>query len=312
MVKVSILIPCYNNAEWIAKAIESALGQTHQPVEVIAYDDGSSDESTQVMAAFGDRIRWESGPNRGGNHARNRLLEMATGEWVQFLDADDALAPTKVADQLALVEQGVDAVYGCVTLQFWDGDVLEREEVMRPDTALDPYGQWIAWHLAQTGAVLWKADALRSIGGWNEAYPCCQDNEVCLRALKAGLAFRHSSDAGALYRMWSGATVSRKDPKRLLETKTALLVEMLDWLKEKDLYKGIHLDLAGLACFQMARSYAGEDIGKATAYWKAASAKGMMKLDPAIAPPVYRAIYRLFGFKAAESVAALIRRHPSA
>jgi glycosyltransferase involved in cell wall biosynthesis len=308
MVKVSILIPCYNNAEWVAPAIESALGQTHQPVEVIAYDDGSSDGSTEVMQSFGDRIRWESGPNRGGNHARNRLLEMATGEWVQFLDADDALAPSKVADQLALAEDGVDAIYGCVTLQFWKGDAIDREEIVRPDSRLDQYGQWISWHLAHTGAVLWRAESLRRIGGWNEAYPCCQDNEVCLRALKGGLVFKHSPDAGSLYRMWSGSTVSHKDPKRLLDTKTNLLEEMLDWLQKEDLYKDIHRDLAGLACFQMARSYAGHDIAKATAYWKTTSARGMMKLDPAIAPLAYRCLYRIFGFRTAESVAALLRR----
>ena len=92
---VSILIPCYNAERWVGQAIESALAQTWPNKEVIVVDDGSTDGSLEVIKSFGDRIKWETGPNRGGNVARNRLLELSHGEWIQYLDADDYLLPAK-------------------------------------------------------------------------------------------------------------------------------------------------------------------------------------------------------------------------
>src|SRR4051812_42743441 len=80
---VSILIPCYNAERWIAQAIESALQQGSEH-EIIIVDDGSTDDSLAVIKQFGDRVRFESGPNRGGNVARNRLLDLARSEWVQY------------------------------------------------------------------------------------------------------------------------------------------------------------------------------------------------------------------------------------
>ena len=97
---ISILIPCFKAERWIAQAIESALAQTWPEKEVIVVDDGSTDGSLEVIKSFGDRIRWETGPNRGGNAARNRLLELARGEWLQYLDADDYLLSNKVTEQM--------------------------------------------------------------------------------------------------------------------------------------------------------------------------------------------------------------------
>jgi glycosyltransferase involved in cell wall biosynthesis len=83
-IKVSILIPCYNAERWISQAIESALNQTYQYKEVIVVDDGSTDNSLEIIKSFGDRIHWETGENKGGNITRNRLLELSTGEWLQY------------------------------------------------------------------------------------------------------------------------------------------------------------------------------------------------------------------------------------
>src|SRR5262245_62172633 len=102
---VSILIPCYNSERWIGHAIESALGQTWPNKQVIVLDDGSTDNSLNVIRQYEGHLRWESGQNRGGGYARNRLLELASGEWIQFLDADDYLLPEKVAQQAEFVVQ---------------------------------------------------------------------------------------------------------------------------------------------------------------------------------------------------------------
>src|SRR3954470_2799092 len=126
---VSILIPCYNAERWIAQAIESALAQTWPEKEVIVVNDGSTDGSLDVIKTFDGRIRWETGPNRGGNVARNRLLELAHGRWLQYLDADDYLLPKKLAHQMEVVarDSEVDVVYSPVTLEYWSETNCRRE-----------------------------------------------------------------------------------------------------------------------------------------------------------------------------------------
>ena len=112
---VSVIIPVYNKVAYVAEAIESALAQTHS-CEVIAIDDGSTDGSLDVVKTFDGRIRWTTGENRGGSAARNTGLKMATGDYVQFLDADDRLPPEKVAVQLAALRH---APHDALALAPW-------------------------------------------------------------------------------------------------------------------------------------------------------------------------------------------------
>lgn len=234
--KVSILIPCYNAERWIGEAIQSALNQTWADKEVIVVDDGSVDNSLDVIRSFGDQIQWESGPNRGGNVARNRLLELASGEWVQYLDADDYLLPDKIEKQLIAVaesKKNIDVVYAPARMEVWrDGCVLEST-ASELDANLSLEQQWISWQVAQTGTMLWKKKSLSGIGGWNEEFPCCQDNEVTLRAIQQKLTFFPISEAGAVYRIWSEETVCRQDVSKVIAYKTRLIEEMVSWLKQQ-------------------------------------------------------------------------------
>ena len=110
--KLSIIIPCYNAERFVGDAIRSALEQTYLDREVIVVDDGSTDGSLEVLKGFGDAIQLGTGPNRGGCAARNRGIEMAKGELLQFHDADDLLHPEKLARQVPLaVKHRKAAVY---------------------------------------------------------------------------------------------------------------------------------------------------------------------------------------------------------
>ncbi len=101
---VSILIPAYNAGPWIGEAIESALAQTWPHTEVIVVDDGSRDDTLAVAKCFAsDRVRILSHANCGASRTRNRALESARGDYIQWLDADDVLTPEKVAMQMRRV-----------------------------------------------------------------------------------------------------------------------------------------------------------------------------------------------------------------
>ncbi|HBF33411.1 TPA: hypothetical protein DDW35_02485, partial [Candidatus Sumerlaeota bacterium] len=102
----SVIIPTWNRASTVLTAIGSALNQTHPPLEVLVCDDASTDNTEELVRSLGDpRVIWLSGP-RGGRPAipRNRGIRVARGEWVAFLDSDDAWLPEKMEKQFTLAQ----------------------------------------------------------------------------------------------------------------------------------------------------------------------------------------------------------------
>ena len=101
MSSVSVVIPAYNHSRYLRQAVDSALGQTLGPAEVFVVDDGSTDETSQVLSAYGNRIRVIRQMNCGVSSARNNGAKAATGDFLAFLDADDVWLPRKLELQAA-------------------------------------------------------------------------------------------------------------------------------------------------------------------------------------------------------------------
>lgn len=108
---VSVVIPCYNAASFLRETLESVLVQTRPPFEVLVIDDGSTDGSAAIAEAFCASVRVIRQENQGESAARNRGVNLAQGEWIAFLDADDIWMPEKLDRQLALVAPDVIAVH---------------------------------------------------------------------------------------------------------------------------------------------------------------------------------------------------------
>jgi glycosyltransferase involved in cell wall biosynthesis len=104
LASVSVIVPVFNGASFVARAIESALGQTLPAFEVIVVDDGSTDSTPEVLNSFGDQIEVVRQENRGVASARNTGRARATGELLAFLDADDEWEPEKLKYQFAALE----------------------------------------------------------------------------------------------------------------------------------------------------------------------------------------------------------------
>lgn len=126
---VSVVIPTYNYAQFLGEAVESALSQTYAPVEVIVMDDGSTDNTVEVAAVFGSRIRYIRGPKQGVYATRQASLEYVRGEYFLNLDADNRLHPDFVAKTLSLLQQVSDEHCVFVYTQrrhFGDGEGISH------------------------------------------------------------------------------------------------------------------------------------------------------------------------------------------
>jgi len=124
----SVIIPVYNGAATIARAVESVLGQTYPALELIIVDDGSTDETARVIAGFGQRVVYLHQKNAGVSAARNNGARLAKGEWLAFLDADDWYYPDRLhwhADWVAR-DPNLDFLTGDYDYRRSDGSLINR------------------------------------------------------------------------------------------------------------------------------------------------------------------------------------------
>jgi glycosyltransferase involved in cell wall biosynthesis len=98
--KISVVIPAYNNGPHIHRSIDSVLAQTASPLEIIVVDDGSTDNTSELVKCYGEKVRYIYQENAGASAARNTGVEAVTGDWIAFLDADDEWLPMKLEAQL--------------------------------------------------------------------------------------------------------------------------------------------------------------------------------------------------------------------
>ena len=101
MPRVSVIIPAYNSMQWVSAAIDSVLNQGYRDYEVVVIDDGSTDQTADVLESYGRKIRCIYQANAGVSNARNRGLSVSTGEFIAYLDADDMWYSQKLECQIA-------------------------------------------------------------------------------------------------------------------------------------------------------------------------------------------------------------------
>jgi len=126
MKKVSVLIPMFNCETYISEAIDSALGQTYNNIEVIIVDDGSTDASLQVAKKYeSEKVKVFTLPHGGAPRARNYAFKMSQGDYIQYLDADDLLAPNKIEEHVRILEErGNNCLAFCSYTRDYDDFIL--------------------------------------------------------------------------------------------------------------------------------------------------------------------------------------------
>ncbi len=127
-VSISVIIPTYNRARFVTKAIDSVLSQTYKNYEIIVVDDGSTDDTRHALEPYQDRIRYIYQENRGVAAARNLGIKSSNGKWVAFLDSDDTWLPEKLSFQMECVTQSDAQV--CFTNIIYESEPDEHTSLV--------------------------------------------------------------------------------------------------------------------------------------------------------------------------------------
>jgi glycosyltransferase involved in cell wall biosynthesis len=178
---ITVIIPVYNGAKYLAAAIESVLAQRTSPAEILVVDDGSEDHSAQVAARFAPRVRYLHQPHRGPGAARNHGVERATGEYLAFLDADDLWTPDRLTCQMAVLDgdSAVEAVLGRVENFISPELAPDRKQALAPSAEATG-----ALHI---GALLIRRRAFERVGIFDVRWQQGEFIEWWARAVEAGL-----------------------------------------------------------------------------------------------------------------------------
>ena len=187
MTAVSVIIPTFNRAQKVVRAVSSILHQTFTDFEIIVIDDGSTDGTTEALARYNDRITLIShSSNRGVSAARNNGIRNSNAPLIAFLDSDDYWLPEKLAAQVDFFAARPEAL-ACQTEEVW----IRRGHRVNPGKKhLKPSGSIfqpsLKLCLVSPSAVMLKRALIEEVGLFDEGLPACEDYDLWLR-----IACRH-------------------------------------------------------------------------------------------------------------------------
>lgn len=213
---VGVIIAARDAADYVGEAVSSVLAQTHRDLALVVVDDGSTDDTSTILAAFDDpRLTVIRTDGVGRSAARNRALDALDTPWIAILDADDRMTPDRLATQVAFLEAHpeVTVVGSAVTLIDARG---------RPVGRIDPPGSPTAIERAMRRSncvvhpsTMIRGDALRRLGGYRTAFPAAQDYDLWLRLLDDGARLQNLDAPLTHYRVHDDAVSFAGKPRQL-------------------------------------------------------------------------------------------------
>ena len=179
--QVSVIIPTYNRGWTIGEAVDSVLAQDYRDFELIVVDDGSTDNTPQVLDAYRGAIKVFRQENKGVSAARNRGISEASGRFIAFLDSDDLWLPQKLSRQVEFFNTTPDALI-CQTEEVWIRSgvrVNPKKRHKKPSGMI--FEPSLALCLVSPSAVMILRSLLEIVGNFDEALPACEDYDLWLR-----------------------------------------------------------------------------------------------------------------------------------
>jgi glycosyltransferase involved in cell wall biosynthesis len=229
---VSIIIPLYNAEKYVEETLQSVLEQSFEGWECIVVDDHSTDDSYLVaqryILQYPNKFKLFRNPRKGACAARNFGFEQSTGEYIQYLDADDILSPHKLSSQLEQIQKfGNNYVYSCRWGRFYDSIADVKWAHQAVDKDYEPSWQWLndSWQgkgMTANSCWLTHKDMIQKAGNWDENLLVNQDGDFFARVLLHSKAVKFVDEKGVYYR--SGNTLSISQSSRYTVQKATSLL----------------------------------------------------------------------------------------
>lgn len=220
---VSVIIPAYNRANVIQRAIESVLNQTYKDLELIVVDDCSTDNTKEIVESINDsRVKYFCLPkNSGACAARNKGIDLAKGELIAFQDSDDEWLPSKLEIQVHLLQtENTDIVFCGFEKVYSDG---KRQTVPQNEkSGFCTQEKLLYESIASTQTIIGKADAVKKVR-FDESMPRMQDYDFIIRASGKYKVYLWNEPLVKVYEQPDSITASKKQYKKRLDVTRKLL-----------------------------------------------------------------------------------------
>jgi glycosyltransferase involved in cell wall biosynthesis len=185
-------MPSYNNSAFIKQSIESVLSQNYSNIELIVIDDGSTDNSIEILSEYQGRIILSKQENKGAAAARNHGIRLATGDFICFLDSDDIWLQGKIKAQINFLLNNPDFIACYCGWKSWDGKKIPLDtesndpEHLQIDQTGWIYLQLLKSSIISTITVLMKAEIVKKVGFFDESLIVGEDHDYWLRLSRLG------------------------------------------------------------------------------------------------------------------------------
>jgi glycosyltransferase involved in cell wall biosynthesis len=239
MIRISIIVPTFNQGQYIEATLRSVLDQDYPGLELIVMDAGSTDGTLEILRRHSDRLaHWESAPDRGQSHAINKGLARATGDVWSYLNSDDLLCPGSL-ERVARIfkDPAIDWLAAVSTIFEENGD---RGEV-RPQSGasakeiLTPWNRSVEYVFPCSNVCFMRRSVYERIGGFDESYHYSMDMELYTRARFAGYLMHTIPDVLGRWR-WHAESKTLREGRayRFLEEELRIAELFADRLSAAD------------------------------------------------------------------------------
>lgn len=303
---VSVVIPCFNVEKYIGECLYALLNQNYKDLQIICVNNNSTDNTLSVLTrlAIGHSalITLVEEPQKGAPYARNRGLQEAKGEYIQFLDADDLLEPDKIAHQVNLLNE--HNYPDIIAADYYRQSVNGNRNLFQ----VNHRDYWLALLYTQLGitsANLFKTSFVKKVGGFDVTLKSSQEYALMFNMMRNEAVVIHDHKPFTIIRDRTEGAISQQNAAENMERYLNLRIEIVKHLELK--YKREKMQPYYQALFDAIRVLYKHDHSLAVKSFKECLPLGFKPTTSAATTGSYALLFKVFGFERTEKIKALLK-----